>query len=162
MTDIAVTITETPAIAVTITETPAIAVSLSTGVLGTYILVPAFNLAPTPQTGSATPIAAGANLTPELIVPIAGTIIKAVASAKTGPTGADLIFDLNVNGTSIWAATQANRLKIVAAATSGSQTSFDTTALVAGDKLSIDVDQIGSTIAGQDITVQLTIAVKAT
>jgi len=99
----------------------------------------------------------GTNKTNVLIVPYAGKIVKAWAVAKTGPTGADLICDINLNGTSIWASTQANRIKIVAGATTGSQTSFDTTTVAAGDQLTIDIDQVGSTVAGQDITIQLTI-----
>jgi hypothetical protein len=89
-------------------------------------------------------------------VPRAGTIIRASAVAKTGPTGADLIFDINLNGTTIWS-TQSNRLTIAASATEGATTTFNTTAVSQNDNLSIDVDQIGSTIAGSDITVQLEI-----
>jgi hypothetical protein len=98
----------------------------------------------------------GANQTNELLVPRAGTIIRASAVAKTGPTGADLIFDINLNGTTIWS-TQSNRLTIAASATEGATTTFNTTAVSQNDNLSIDVDQIGSTIAGSDITVQLEI-----
>lgn len=96
----------------------------------------------------------GTNKTNALIVTKARTITKAFATAKTGPTGASLIFDINVNGSTIWS-TQGNRLAIVAGATYGTQTSFNTTALVEGDLLTIDLDQVGSTIAGQDITVVL-------
>lgn len=99
----------------------------------------------------------GTNKTNYVIMPYAGKIVKAWAAAKTGPTGADLIFDVNIAGTSIWNATQANRVKIVAGATTGNQTSFDTTTFAAGDLLTIDVDQVGSTIAGQDITVMLSV-----
>ena len=78
-----------------------------------------------------------------------------MAYAKTGPTGADAIFDIAKNGTSIWNSTQANRIKITAGGTTGSQTSFDTTAVAAYDILTIDIDQVGSIIAGQDITIQV-------
>ncbi len=104
-----------------------------------------------------TPATTGTNKTNVVQAPYAGKIIKAWAIAKTGPTGADLIFDINLNGTSIWASTQANRVKIVATATTGTQTSFDTTTFAAGDQFTIDIDQIGSTIAGQDVTVMLTL-----
>ena len=97
----------------------------------------------------------GTSLTSLLIVTKSLTITKAYAAVKTAPTGTALIADLNKNGTSIWASTPANRLQIAAAATSGSQTSFDTTTLVEGDTLTCDVDQVGSTIAGADLTVQL-------
>ena len=96
----------------------------------------------------------GVNKTNKLIADKAYTITKAYAYATTAPTGASLLFDINVNGTTIWA-TQANRLAIASTANSGTQTSFNTTALAENDVLSIDIDQIGSTIAGSDITVTL-------
>ncbi|AMV24177.1 hypothetical protein VT84_07255 [Gemmata sp. SH-PL17] len=66
------------------------------------------------------------------------------------------MFDINVNGATIWS-TQANRLKIAAGATSGTQSTFNTTTVAEGDLLTIDVDQVGSTVAGQDVTVYLLI-----
>lgn len=100
-----------------------------------------------------TPATTGTNKTNQIIITRSCTIQKAYISAKTGPTGAALIVDINKNGTSIWNTTQANRLQIAAAATYGTQTSFDTTSLAEGDLLTIDIDQIGSGTAGQDITV---------
>ena len=100
-------------------------------------------------------LATGTSLTPILPVHRDLTIVKAYAVVKTAPTGADLVIDINKGGTSIWNATQANRLTISASATSGSQTSFDTTALSADDSLTLDVDQVGSTVAGADLSVYL-------
>jgi hypothetical protein len=100
-------------------------------------------------------LATGTSMTPLLVAPRTLTIIKAYANVKTAPTGAALIFDINKNGTSIWASTQANRVQIAASATSGTKTSFDTTALSEGDVLTLDVDQVGSTIAGADATISL-------
>ncbi len=80
------------------------------------------------------------------------TIEKVYAYCKTAPTGAALIFDINKNGTTVWA-TQANRIQIAAGAQTGSQTSVDTTTFAEGDVLTIDIDQIGSTVAGKDITI---------
>jgi len=97
----------------------------------------------------------GTSLAPRLIAPFALTIIKAFARVKTAPTGADLIVDVNKNGTSIWNTNQSNRLKITATNSSGSQTAFDTTSLAEGDYIDLDVDQVGSTIAGADLTVEL-------
>lgn len=96
----------------------------------------------------------GVNKTNKLIADKAYTITKAYAYATTAPTGAALIFDINKNGTTIWI-TQANRVQVEAAANYGTQTSFDVTTLAEGDVLSIDIDQIGSTLPGADITVQL-------
>lgn len=88
------------------------------------------------------------------------TIQKVIADVKTAPTGADLIVDINIGGTSIWNVTPANRVKIVATNTTGSQTSFDTVAIVEDDLLDIDIDQIGSTVAGADLTVTLKVRLK--
>lgn len=96
-----------------------------------------------------------------IIMPNAGKFVKAWIIAKTGPTGAAFICDIlksTNNGTSftsIWNATPANRIQIAAAAVNGSQTSFDTTTFAAGDLLRIDIAQVGSTIAGSDLTVVL-------
>jgi hypothetical protein len=92
---------------------------------------------------------------PAYVVPRAMTIEKAFAYVKTAPVGAALIVDIAVNGTSIWNLTQGNRLTIADSASSGSQTLFDTTTLSEGDVLTIDIDQVGSTTAGSDLTVEL-------
>ncbi len=102
-------------------------------------------------------LATGAGQSAKIRVPFAGTITRVDAYVDTAPTGASLIADVNIGGTSIWAATQANRVTIAAAGTSGSQTSFDTTAVAAGDTLTIDLDQVGSTVAGADLTIIITI-----
>ncbi len=96
----------------------------------------------------------GTNLTPVIPVHRALVITRAYAVVKSAPTAADLIIDINKNGSTIWS-TQGNRLTISATATTGSQTSFDTTALAADDALTLDIDQIGSTVAGADLTVTL-------
>jgi|GEM_PF-2980581 hypothetical protein len=98
-------------------------------------------------------LSTGTSQTPALIALQAMTISKVYANVKTAPTGASILVDINKNGTSIWATTQANRLTVAAAATTGTQTSFDTTALAEGDILTIDLDQVGSSVAGADITI---------
>lgn len=100
------------------------------------------------------PATVGVNKTNEIIIPRTGEIVKAFAYVKTAPTGANLIFDINLNGTTIWS-TQGNRLTVSAGQNSASTTTFNTTAVTEGDRLTIDIDQVGSTVAGQDITVQL-------
>lgn len=97
----------------------------------------------------------GSSLTPIIPVHRDLEIIEAYAVIKTGPTGADIIIDINKNSTSIWNTTQANRLKILAGATSGTQDEFDTITLSKGDSLTFDLDQIGSTISGADLTIYL-------
>lgn len=100
-------------------------------------------------------IATGVNVTGvKIMVTRNCTISEAFAYATTGPVGADITFDINVNGATIWS-TQANRLKIASGANYGTTTTFNTTALVKGDIISIDVDTIGTTVKGSDILVKL-------
>lgn len=110
--------------------------------------------------GQGTPVTVGNNKTNELVVECDGIISKAYVTAKTGPVGSNLIFDINLNGTSIWNSNQNNRISIADGQTYGAQTSFDTTAVSAGDLLSIDVDQVGSVTPGQEVTVQLLLLIK--
>ena len=107
--------------------------------------------------GTTIEVTVGNNLTNVLIVPGPGTITKAVAYAKVGPTGADLIFDIEKNGTSIWNSNPSNRLKIVAGQNSGLTSSFSINTVAFGDLLTINIDQVGSILAGQFITVELII-----
>lgn len=76
------------------------------------------------------------------------------ASVNTAPAGASVIVDVNLNGTSIFT-TQANRPTIVAGANTGLATlgAGTTTAIATGQYLTVDVDQIGSTTAGADLSV---------
>ena len=99
-------------------------------------------------------LSVGESVCPLLIVTRPMTIVKAYAAVKIAPTGADLVLDLNKNGSTIWT-TQADRLKILAGATSGSQEGFNSTELVEGDVLSLDIDVIGSILAGSDLTVEI-------
>lgn len=79
------------------------------------------------------------------------------AQAKTAPVGADMIFDINFNGTtSIF--NPANRLTIPDGANIAPHiTEFVVTGGRADDFLTIDIDQVGSGTAGQDVTVVCTL-----
>jgi len=79
------------------------------------------------------------------------------AACGTAPTGASIKFDVNRNGTTIFT-TQANRPEIaISAFVSAALAVPNVTTLAAGDVLTVDVDQIGSTIAGADATVVIEI-----
>jgi hypothetical protein len=80
------------------------------------------------------------------------TIEKVALWADTGPTGASLIVDANLNGTTIFT-TQSHRPTITAGNTDGESGTPDVTDATDGDYLTIDVDQVGSSTAGSDITV---------
>ncbi len=86
------------------------------------------------------------------------TIGAVRASVGTAPTGSSVIVDVNKNGTTIFT-TQGNRPTIAASAvTSGKVTTMNVTSLADGDYLTVDVDQVGSTVAGANLTVQVEVA----
>lgn len=72
----------------------------------------------------------------------------------TAPTDASLICDVHLNGTTLWT-TQANRPTIVADGTSAAITAPDVTSIAQGDRLLLMIDQIGSTVAGKDLSLTL-------
>ena len=83
------------------------------------------------------------------------TIQNVRASVGTAPTGASVIIDINVDGTTIFS-TQANRPTIaVSTNTSGLVSNMNTTTVANGSYLTVDIDQVGSTVAGSDLTVQI-------
>ena len=85
--------------------------------------------------------------------PATMTISSVRASVGTAPTGAALIVDVNKNGTTIFT-TQGNRPSIAASGFTATGTP-DVTSLTAGDYLTVDVDQVGSTIPGANLSVQV-------
>lgn len=86
--------------------------------------------------------------------PAAAAITSVTASVGTAPTGASVICDVNKNGNSIFS-TQANRPTISATGFVSSAAIPDVTAYAQGDYLTVDVDQVGSTIPGSDLSVQV-------
>lgn len=83
------------------------------------------------------------------------TIRSVRASLGTAPTGSSAIFDIKVSGVTIFTTT-ANRPTIAASSnTSGKVTNMDVTAVPDGGYLTVDVVQVGSTVAGADLTVQV-------
>jgi hypothetical protein len=89
------------------------------------------------------------------IAPYAGVITDIRAYLDTAPTGANFIIDVNKNGTTVFT-TQGNRPTIAAAANASSTTAPDVTAVAAGDRITVDIDQIGSGTAGSDLYVSVT------
>jgi hypothetical protein len=85
------------------------------------------------------------------------TISNVVVSVGTAPTGASVIFDVNKNGTTIFS-TQANRPTIATSGFYDGSSTPDVTSLSAGDYLTVDVDQVGSTVAGSDAVIRIVFA----
>jgi hypothetical protein len=84
------------------------------------------------------------------------TISVVRAAVGTAPTGASIIVDVNKNGTTIYG-TQANRPTIAINGFTATGGTASVTSLAAGDYLTVDIDQVGSTIAGSDLTVIVTL-----
>ena len=83
------------------------------------------------------------------------TITNVRASVGTAPTGAALIVDVNKNGTTIFT-TQTNRPTIAVSGFTDTADAIQVSAWPVGEYLTVDVDQIGSTVAGSDLTVTVT------
>jgi hypothetical protein len=89
-----------------------------------------------------------------IYIPGVFTIDKVYISVDTPPTGAAIIVDVNKNGVSIFT-NQANRPQIAAGNNTGESGTPDVTALVLNDCLTFDIDQIGSTEPGANLTVHV-------
>ena len=87
-----------------------------------------------------------------LKAPIALKIKGVLLEVDTAPTGADLIVDVNKNDTTVYT-TQANRPRITAGSKTGTGITPDVTAIAKGDKITVEIDQVGSTIAGGNLSV---------
>lgn len=85
-----------------------------------------------------------------------GQIERVRVSAGIAPSGADLVVDVNVNGSSIF----ADALPTVVAGENTGLVNLPTPLAVSeGDYLTIDVDQVGSTTPGADVVVQIWVRV---
>lgn len=85
-------------------------------------------------------------------VPAAGTITSVRAAVGTAPTGASIIVDVDKNGSTVFTTT-ANRPTIAAGAQSSPAEVPDVTSVAAGDLLSVNIAQVGTTVPGSDLTV---------
>jgi hypothetical protein len=92
--------------------------------------------------------------TQRLYVTFNCTIVNVAAWVGTAPTGADVIFDIHKNGATLFS-TQGNRPTIAAGTYADLTNTPDVTAITAGDFLTLDVDTVGSIIAGSDAVVTL-------
>lgn len=84
------------------------------------------------------------------------SILGVRLDVATAPTGQALIVDIHKNGVTIFT-TQANRPQVAAGATSGSSSAIDVPAWADGEYLVVCVDQVGSLVAGADLTVTVVV-----
>ena len=96
--------------------------------------------------------------TMRLYAPWACTITNVRVSVGIAPTGADLIIDINLDGATVFT-TQGNRPTIAAGSYADLSSTPDVTAISANSYLTVDVDAIGSTVAGSDLVVQVEVVV---
>jgi hypothetical protein len=92
-----------------------------------------------------------------LLAPCAFTLTKVRLVVDTAPTGANLIVDVHTGtgaGTTIFT-TQGNRPTVAAGSKTGVSATPDVTSIAEGDEFSVYIDQIGSTIAGADLTIEV-------
>jgi hypothetical protein len=82
-------------------------------------------------------------------------IVSVRASVGVAPTGAAVIVDVHLNGTTIYT-TQANRPTIAVSTKTVKSTNPNVTAWPDGQAVTVDIDQIGSTIKGAGLVVQIT------
>lgn len=93
----------------------------------------------------------------KFVMPENGVYVGAVAHLGTVNTGATFIVDVNKDGTTLYT-TQTRRpiIAISAATKTSTETATaDITGLPKGSVISVDIDQIGSTVAGSDLTVSV-------
>ncbi len=88
-----------------------------------------------------------------VLIPAAFTISHVKIYSETSPTVQNLIVDVNINGTSIFATTQENRPQVTPTNKAANSGIPNTTALAAGDRLSVDVDQVGTVAGGAPLLV---------
>ena len=91
------------------------------------------------------------------VMPEAGDLRTVHAYLGTVNTGATFIVDVNKNGTTVFT-TQTRRPTIAAGAATKSAESgvIEVTSLAKGDRVTVDVDQVGSTVAGTNLSVTIT------
>lgn len=89
-----------------------------------------------------------------LHAPRGGTITNVTATVDTAPTDADIIVDVNKAGVTIFT-TQGNRPTIADGTNDDLASVPDITAFNQNDLFTIDIDQVGATVVGADLVVQI-------
>lgn len=74
------------------------------------------------------------------------------AVARRGPSGATATFDVNVGPTSLWAATQANRVILNPGASVGVSGTPNLVTYPSGAIITVDVDTVGSSAPTEDLS----------
>jgi len=101
-----------------------------------------------------TPITAGTNKV-RFKADFPGTLVAVRAGVNTAPTGSTLIVDINKNGVSMLGTKLSIDANETSSTTAASAATITTTSIADDDEIGIDIDQIGSTVAGAGLKVSL-------
>ncbi len=88
-------------------------------------------------------------------MPFAGTLLAVRANVKTAPTGAILIVDINEEGTSLLSTKLSIDATEKTSTTAATAAVISDSVLIDDAEMTIDVDQVGSTVAGVGLKVGL-------
>lgn len=88
-------------------------------------------------------------------VPCAINLQSVRASVATAPTGANIVVDINENGTSILSTKLSIDAGEKTSTTAATPPVISDTALADDAEITIDIDQVGSTVAGKELVVWL-------
>lgn len=97
-------------------------------------------------------LSTGTDQSAAVTMPFGFTVTDIDLDAKTAPAGAALIVDINENGTTIYSTNP--QINDSATTEAGTEVLSDTT-LAAGSRITVDIDQIGSTTGGSSLTIML-------
>jgi hypothetical protein len=90
-------------------------------------------------------------------MPFAATLLAVRASVNTAPTGSTLIVDINEAGTSVLGTKLSIDATEFSSTTAASAATITDSSLADDAEISIDIDQIGSTVAGAGLKVMLSV-----
>lgn len=99
-------------------------------------------------------LSVGDDQTPWVYCGISGVIQEIHALAKTAPTGAALTIEIEkYNGSSWQTVASSTNLQIASGDNHGFTDTLTNTTISEGDYLRLNIDQVGSTVAGEDLVV---------
>jgi hypothetical protein len=90
-------------------------------------------------------------------MPFAATLLAVRASVNTAPTGSTLVVDINEGGTSVLGTKLSIDATEFSSTTAASAATITDSSLADDAEISIDIDQIGSTVAGAGLKVTLSV-----
>jgi hypothetical protein len=88
-------------------------------------------------------------------MPYAGTLLAVKATVNTAPTGSTLICDINEAGTSVLGTKLSIDASEKTSDTAASAATITDSALANDAEITIDIDQVGSTVAGKGLKVYM-------